>query len=592
MNIKQIMATILVLAFSFTGFNLSANNDTEKVIKLQVNGKTISTDVDPIVKNGRTQVPVRFVAEELGYDVKWIEESRTVEVTNKSEKLVFKINSDMATVNGKDVQLDNKVFLSSNRTFLPFRFIGESFGEKVSYDYNTHTAIIGNTTIKRNEEYIATYAVHDENDNRLVGFINNNGEIVLEAKYSYIQPIGEGLYSAAYPNSEKSGIIDIYGNELTAFQYDRIDRFDNGYAQFTIGIDDFPNEKYGMLNTKGQEVIVGKYSSLSSFSEGYFAFKNEDNTCGYVNEKGEETLLEKYTFTSSFHDNLAIVSVGDVSTGKSKDGIIDKNFKTILEPKYSRIEGFNEGLAAFVDENGKWGYLDTNGEIVIKAQYDLVLPFENGLAIVQANEKDGLIDNKGNEIVSPKYEALTKVKKNLYAFNVGGRNFHGIQGGKWGFIDESGKEIIPAKYNKAIVYGENKSDFIRVATNERVKDKEGTFELSKWGVVDVNTNQIIPCIYTSISDFENGIASFSIGEGYNNTEKYGVIDVNGTVLVQATFDYIGEFYNGFAEYAVETITPSGLGISKFGIIDKHGNIIIEAKYDDIGRFEKATPLKK
>ncbi|EAI5197373.1 WG repeat-containing protein, partial [Campylobacter coli] len=66
---------------------------------------------------------------------------------------------------------------------------------------------------------------------------------------------------------------------------------------------------------------------------------------------------------------------------------------------------FSEGLAA-VGLNGKWGFIDKNGEFAIKPKFDDIWDFREGLASVGLNGKIGLIDKSGKFVIEPKFDDI------------------------------------------------------------------------------------------------------------------------------------------------------------------------------------------
>ena len=105
-------------------------------------GKTKSNDVAPVIKNSRTMLPARFVAENLGAKVSWDEEKGLVTITGKDVTILLTIGSDKATVNGKEVSLDSPAFIENSRTYTPVRFIAEALGAKVSWIESEQKAVI------------------------------------------------------------------------------------------------------------------------------------------------------------------------------------------------------------------------------------------------------------------------------------------------------------------------------------------------------------------------------------------------------------------------------------------------------------------
>jgi hypothetical protein len=117
-----------------------ANNDHS--IPVFANGKELKFDVPPVIKYGRTLIPVRAVSNALGADVAWDGATGTVTITKDETVIVIKLGSNVATVNGVEVQLDAKPELISNRTLVPIRFIAETLKQNVEWDEDTGSVII------------------------------------------------------------------------------------------------------------------------------------------------------------------------------------------------------------------------------------------------------------------------------------------------------------------------------------------------------------------------------------------------------------------------------------------------------------------
>lgn len=107
-----------------------------------IDGKTVSNDVAPKIVNDRTMLPIRFIAEALGAKVDWIEESRAVKITAQNIDISLVIGEDFATVNGGKIDLDSPSFIENDRTYLPIRFVSEKLGADVKWDDATQTVNI------------------------------------------------------------------------------------------------------------------------------------------------------------------------------------------------------------------------------------------------------------------------------------------------------------------------------------------------------------------------------------------------------------------------------------------------------------------
>lgn len=108
----------------------------------QVFGETKVNDVAPIIRNDRTMLPARFVAENLGADVKWDNDERKVTITKGDTTIIITIDSQTALVNGETIVLDSPAFIENDRTYIPLRFIAEKLGASVEWNNTEHKVII------------------------------------------------------------------------------------------------------------------------------------------------------------------------------------------------------------------------------------------------------------------------------------------------------------------------------------------------------------------------------------------------------------------------------------------------------------------
>lgn len=114
--------------------------------EMTVNGVVKEIDpgfsTTPIIKNGRTLMPLRAVMTELGGSVNWIESERAVEVMLGGNKVSLTIGSNLAKRNSSVAILDQVPIIVGGRTMLPIRFIAESFNLSVSWNGESQTITI------------------------------------------------------------------------------------------------------------------------------------------------------------------------------------------------------------------------------------------------------------------------------------------------------------------------------------------------------------------------------------------------------------------------------------------------------------------
>ena len=110
---------------------------------------------------------------------------------------------------------------------------------------------------------------------------------------------------------------------------------------------------------------------------------------------------------------------------------------------YDYTVPFSEGLTC-VEKDGKYGFIDTIGKVVVPCQYDDADSFSDGFARVKKDGKWRYIDTTGKEVIPCQYD-------NGYSFNKGFVVV--VKDMKFGFIDLTGKEVIPCEYD-CVEYGE------------------------------------------------------------------------------------------------------------------------------------------
>ena len=139
-----LLSTLIIISL------LSISVFAKKIIRMTIGDEYAITtdavleklDAAPIIRDGRTMLPVRFVAEHLGATVGWDSETSSATITTNTIDIKIAVGAKVAYVNGKEVALDAPAFIENSRTYMPVRFIAESLGAKVEWDGATSTAVI------------------------------------------------------------------------------------------------------------------------------------------------------------------------------------------------------------------------------------------------------------------------------------------------------------------------------------------------------------------------------------------------------------------------------------------------------------------
>lgn len=250
-------------------------------------------------------------------------------------------------------------------------------------------------------------------------------------------------------------------------------------------------------------------------------------------------------------------------------------FKNLAELKIrqstpsSQIQNSNESgskekddhiqLTEFQGENGKYGYKDQHGTILIPPKYDQIRLDYNWWR-VQLNGKWGVIGDNYEESIPIKFDDLNVISEELAGAKLNG---------KWGFIDRQGKETIPFIYDEVGAF----SDDVVVVAQREGKN-------FAYGYVDKSGKVVIPLKFkvkylSSAYSFSNGLAAFFV------KGKIGFIDKKGNLVIPAIYEHVETFESFSGD--VTAVSKDG---KKWGFIDKEGNMAIPFSYDDADNFSE------
>ena len=140
-------------------------------IMVEVDSKRVSfIGQQPIIKDGRTLVPVRGVFEVLGYAVEWDQTTNTAILSNDTNIVIITVGSHVFITNGTSHSLDVPAQIINNRTMLPLRAVLESVGCTVSWDSGRNAVIVSTDAT----DFV--YAVHNGSVT-ITGYKGNAAEV-------------------------------------------------------------------------------------------------------------------------------------------------------------------------------------------------------------------------------------------------------------------------------------------------------------------------------------------------------------------------------------------------------------------------------
>ena len=371
--------------------------------------------------------------------------------------------------------------------------------------------------------------------NGLTGLISGSTfETIIPCMYEYLSPIKTS--KAFYKANGKWGIIDTNNKTIQLAIYDNVE------------ID-------------GSTLSEQKMPSMAFQSNMYV---RNNGKVGMLKANGEDFIPVKYDSLGMYSDNMLVAKVGD------KYGFFNEEGKETVPFVYSQAHDYSEGLAAVVDEHGKFLFIDKLGNVAIKPKkYDRVDDFQNGTCIVYRKDKVWEIDREGK-----------KVKNSKKKVEVGN-------------VDEN-------KSNDDM-YVENCEN---VSDTNTVYDKDLASTPAVISTSQPNNIQLSQNFSSNISKYDAVLGNFSDGLlPVTKNKKLGYINAEGEEVIPCTKKYYiepgmddgivkyGSFHDGLAQvYSFEgesgAIESQGAKNIKIGYMNKLGETVIPAIYDYADDFSE------
>ncbi|HHV29982.1 stalk domain-containing protein [Acetivibrio mesophilus] len=199
---KVALVVLIVLLVSFIGcFEVSALTK-ETYITVKVNGNYIKMDNWPYIKDGRTFVSVRFIAEALGAKVEWNEEKKKVVIKDDYNYIELFIGSNESYINAVKQVMDASPEISNGRTMVPLRFVSETLDCSVDWNQTTYTVSINKEGIKVPEECVYKRSYTDDDLMWLARIVTVEARgMSLEGKVAVANVVLNRVKSPSFPNT-------------------------------------------------------------------------------------------------------------------------------------------------------------------------------------------------------------------------------------------------------------------------------------------------------------------------------------------------------------------------------------------------------
>lgn len=270
-----------------------------------------------------------------------------------------------------------------------------------------------------------------------------------------------------------------------------------------------------------------------------------------------------------------------------------------------------------IEKDGKAGFIDLTGKVVIPPQFDEVHGFSEGVALVMRNHKKFFIDQSGRILFEARFDIVNNFSEGVAAVNIGETRVAHIgiidKPGKWGYIDKSGKLVIALKYTHAESFSEglaaikdgDRGAFIdhtgkiifEVPLDVTLGFHEGiagVLNRGTLGYFDRTGKQISPPL-------GYGPKNYSFSEGLvpvEIKEKTGFMDRAGKLVIEPQFEDAEDFAGGLAPVKLrseettwcprdESGSRKGFTM-KWGYVDKTGKFVIPPQFESAAPFSEGV----
>lgn len=307
----------------------------------------------------------------------------------------------------------------------------------------------------------------------------------------------------------------------------------NSYAQTLVPITETDKDtkvkRWGFSDRFYTEVIIKcQYDSTMAFTEGLGRVKM-NGKYGFVDKTGKLVIPAKYDAAMEFNGGFAAV----ILDGKSF--FIDKKGIDIFKKTFKTISSYSYGVAMCAGEDGKRGFIDTKGNIVVPLTLEAAFPFGDRLTAVRFNgEKIWKAINTKGEVV---FTFNEKVKTVMGSFSDGmamvyvdgpsGYNVH------YDFVNEKGEFVCDAPYASAKPFKNGRA----IIAYENKSRKSGDLQFYKYGLIKKGGREIVSAKYACLEEslipgiYYYGSTSASI----SNCSGYGLLDSMGKELTRPVY---------------------------------------------------------
>lgn len=361
------------------------------------------------------------------------------------------------------------------------------------------------------------------------GLVNSQNSTLLPCEYVYLQQKKGDIWLIG--KDYKYGYIQLNGTQNVTTKIPCI------YSTIKDYTEDQPIEaiyldKKGLIDCQNNTIVPFEFDEIGNFNNQGIVWVKKNNLYGLYSKEG--TLLqpcemaEVYTLSAkgekqpvTFEKNLTLPDSLVFIVCNERIGVMDATSgNTLIPSSYKHLTPIINGKL-FYKSNGKWGIVSLENQIIQQAVYEKVVA--------------------GNESLTETHIPTQLLKANMYVSD----------SGLWGMLRRDGTKLIPVRYDSLGTYSENRI----------VAKKSG-----KYGYLDESGKEVIPFVHFGAADFSDELAAVQDEKG-----KFLFINKTGEIVIKPhSYDKVGKFVNGTCKVYRK---------DKVWEIDKEGKKVKDSKRD-------------
>ena len=310
-------------------------------------------------------------------------------------------------------------------------------------------------------------------------------------------------------------------------------------------------DRYGFRYEDGTVIVPNIYRFVGQFTNGYCKVQLDYDSVGLIDRTGRELVPCLYDDVDYPSENRILVRKN------GRIGYTDLDGNLVIPLRFPNAGSFNEGCAPVYIATDSLGthcnFIDTLGRYLFPQHFANVQSFSEGFAPVSYNGQWGMIDHSGRIVLPIMYDIVTVISDGIF--------FAGSEGAL-ALFDTRMQPL---------------TDFVYEEVNDPIEQRILVTRNGKYGFLDLQGHEAVPCIYDETGIFQQGRTLARLGN------HYGIIDTNGRIILPIEYDDRTPKGMKYMYYdSLALVEKDG----KLGYVDLDGNLAIPFYFEEAFQFSE------